>query len=93
MGKSHNIGRNVHGFEPQMRIMINEPTTQKHVKTTSGQRDTGAYHHIPELLEVFFGQNLNVSNPIPCIYIYMGSGRFPGPMELLQQLVRVSKTR
>ena len=28
------------------------------------------------------------------IYIYMGSGRFPGPMELLlQQLVRVSKTR
>ena len=27
-------------------------------------------------------------------YIYMGSGRFPGPMELLlQQLVRVSKTR
>ena len=31
-------------------------------------------------------------NP-PIIYIYMGSGRFPGPMELLQQLVRVSKTR
>ena len=28
------------------------------------------------------------------VYIYMGSGRFPGPMELLlQQLVRVSKTR
>ena len=28
------------------------------------------------------------------IYIYTGSGRFPGPMELLlQQLVRVSKTR
>ena len=28
------------------------------------------------------------------IHIYMGSGRFPGPMELLlQQLVRVSKTR
>ena len=27
------------------------------------------------------------------IYIYSGSGRFPGPMELLlQQLVRVSKT-
>ena len=28
------------------------------------------------------------------LYIYMGWGRFPGPMELLlQQLVRVSKTR
>ena len=28
------------------------------------------------------------------LYIYMGSGRFPGPMELLlQQLVGVSKTR
>ena len=34
------------------------------------------------------------SNYIYVIYIYMGSGRFPGPMELLlQQLVRVSKTR
>ena len=54
MGKSHNIGKDVHGFEPQMRIMINEPNKKTHVKTTSGQRDTGAYHHIPELLEVFF---------------------------------------
>ena len=36
----------------------------------------------------------NLYNIYNIIYIYMGSGRFPGPMELLlQQLVRVSKTR
>ena len=38
-----------------------------------------------------------VLNQVICVMysdIYMGSGRFPGPMELLlQQLVRVSKTR
>ena len=38
--------------------------------------------------------NIYIYIHIQATCIYMGSGRFPGPMELLlQQLVRVSKTR
>ena len=52
--------------------------------------------HVSELRGVNYTKDgsLKGKHYIYIIYIYMGSGRFPGPMELLlQQLVRVSKTR
>ena len=66
-------------FFSQSQIDMYIMTIFQKRKKTEHQRDISYYVYIYDMYHIS--------------YIYMGSGRFPGPMELLQQLVRVSKTR